>query len=77
MYSIWNTFYRRSRGLVGKPVTSQTVAAILRECSRTHDDVAKPKCTQYNSKHRILLVGYFGKQASTNFLKQKASVNSG
>lgn len=41
--------YNISAGLFGKPVISHIVAANLRECSKTQDEVARPKCTQYNS----------------------------
>lgn len=41
--------YKMSAGLFGTPVTSHIVAASLLECSKTQDEVANPKCTQYNS----------------------------
>jgi len=34
---------------VGIPVTSQIVAANLRDCSSTHDEVARPRWMQYSS----------------------------
>lgn len=42
-------YYRISAGLFGIPVTSHIVAASLLECSKTQDEVANPKCTQYSS----------------------------
>lgn len=40
-----NKFYsqNKSKRLLGLPVTSHTVADNLRECSKTHEAVAKPK----------------------------------
>lgn len=39
----------KSRRLLGLPVTSHTVADNLRECSKTHEAVANPKCIQKSS----------------------------
>lgn len=50
----------------GSPVTSVIVAANRRLCSNTQLALAKPKCTQYSSKHLILLC--FGKQTSMSHL---------
>lgn len=59
----------KSKRLLGLPVTSHTVADNLRECSKTHEAVANPKCTQKSSKQRTFPCGSRGKHSSKSFLK--------
>jgi len=68
----YNKYYvqNKSNRLLGLPVTSHTVADNLRECSKTHDAVANPKCTQKSSKHRTFPFGILGKHCSKSFLNQ-------
>lgn len=59
----------KSNKLLGLPVTSHTVADNLRECSKTHEAVASPKCTQKSSKQRTFPFCILGKHCSKSFLK--------
>lgn len=75
VYEKQRRFQNMSVRLLGTPITSQIVAASRRECSRTQVDVARPRCTQYNSWIRTLLGETLGKQVSVNFLREEKMIH--